>query len=252
MLRSIKELNGYPIENPEGKLGKTKDFLFDDQKWGVRYLVVDTGSWLRERKVLVSPKHITPPDYSKHFPVKLTRAQLEGGPTLEHAAPVSKKYEDEYARYHRHDPYWNGPGLWGTGAYPHAELAPSPPSSIEEEDHEKALAKIGDWHIRSSNEVIGYNIAATDGEIGHVEDLILDTDAWRIRYFVIDTRNWMPGRKVLADIDWIKDISWQSSNVVVEMTKGQIKDSPEFDPKEAVNRGYEERLYDYYGRPRYW
>lgn len=252
MLRSINELNGYPIEGSEGKLGKTKNFLFDDQKWGVRYLVVDTGGWLRERKVLISPRNLTSPDYSKHFPVKLTRAQLEGGPTLEDSAPVSKKYEDEYARYHQHAPYWNGSGLWGAGAYPHAEITPSPPSPAAKKDHEKVLTKIEDWHLRSSNEVIGYNIAATDGEIGHVEDVILDTRSWRIRYFVINTRNWLPGRKLLVDVDWIQGISWQTADVVVEMTKAQIKDSPQFDPREAVNRGYEEQLYDYYGRPRYW
>lgn len=252
MLRSIKEFSGYPIEGPEGELGKVKDILFDDHEWGVRYLVADTGGWLHKDQVLVSPKHLRSPDYSKRFLVKLTRAEIESGPRLEDAAPVSKQYEDEYSRYYKIEPYWQAAGILGATSWPRPGVAASQPSPVEKEEHEKVLAQIEQWQIRSTHEVIGYNIAAIDGEIGHLADMILDTEEWRIRYFVIKTRNWLPGRTVLADTDWIREISWQSNNVVVEMTKEQLKGSPKFDPKEAVNRGYEEQLYDYYGRPRYW
>src|SRR5687767_2340606 len=55
MLRNIKDLRGYVIRAIDGTIGKVDDFYFDDEDWGIRYLVVDTGSWLSGRKVLISP-----------------------------------------------------------------------------------------------------------------------------------------------------------------------------------------------------
>ena len=110
----------------------------------------------------------------------------------------------------------------------------------------------GDPHLRSVREVSGYHLAATDGELGHVEDFILDDETWSIRYVVIDTRNWLPGRQVLISPSWVREVDWGLRKVSVDMTKQQVKDSPEYDPKMPINREYEARLYDFYGRTRYW
>jgi hypothetical protein len=110
----------------------------------------------------------------------------------------------------------------------------------------------GDPHLQSTREVIDYYIEARDGDIGHVEDFIIDDEAWAIRYLVVNTRNWWPGKKVLVAPQWISEIRWGDAQVHVDMTREHIKDSPEFDPAAPVNRAYEERLFDYYGRPKYW
>lgn len=110
----------------------------------------------------------------------------------------------------------------------------------------------GDPHLRSSDEVKGYRIHASDGEIGHVEDFILEDEEWRIRYLVVDTGKWLPGKKVLVAPMWIKDILWADSMVVVNLTKEEIENSPPYSPELPINRDYEEVLYDYYGRPKYW
>jgi hypothetical protein len=107
-------------------------------------------------------------------------------------------------------------------------------------------------HLHSMREVIGYHIQASDGQIGHVEDFIIDTDTWNVRYVVVDTRNWLPGKKVLVAPDWIQEVNWIDAQVYVELSRDRIKDSPEFDAAEPVNRDYEHKLYDYYGRPTYW
>ena len=106
--------------------------------------------------------------------------------------------------------------------------------------------------LRSVDEVIGYNIQATDGDIGHVEEFIVDDDTWIIRWFVVDTRNWLPGRKVLVAPDWVTRTSWGDRDVHVDVTRARIKDCPEYDPGLPINRRYEQQLYDYYGRPVYW
>jgi uncharacterized protein YrrD len=110
----------------------------------------------------------------------------------------------------------------------------------------------GDPHLRSTREVIGYYIEASDGDIGHVEDFIIDVEAWMIRYMVVNTRNWLPGKNVLVAPEWITAMSWGESKVMVDLTRDSIKSSPEFDPSAPVNRVYEEQLYDFYGRPKYW
>jgi hypothetical protein len=85
-----------------------------------------------------------------------------------------------------------------------------------------------------------------------VEDFIIDDATWTIRYIVIDTRNWLPGKKVLVHPDWIDSVSWPEARVKIDLTAEQVRNSPEYDPSAPVNREYEMLLYDYYGRPKYW
>lgn len=129
-----------------------------------------------------------------------------------------------------------------------------PPAPLSEEEKEKESTQDaeGDFHLRSAKEVIGYHIQALDGEIGHVEDFIVEDIVQIIRYMVIDTRNWLPGKKVLIAPLWIEKVSWKNSKVFIDLLKESIKNSPGFNPSEPVNRKYEERPYDFYGRPKYW
>nr|PZN29166.1 MAG: hypothetical protein DIU80_09670 [Chloroflexota bacterium] len=97
-----------------------------------------------------------------------------------------------------------------------------------------------------------YAIQALDGDIGHVEDFILDDESWALRYMVVDTRNWWPGKRVLVSPRWIESVSWDDRAVYVDLTKEQVKSGPEYDPERMLNREDEERLYRHYGRPAYW
>lgn len=106
--------------------------------------------------------------------------------------------------------------------------------------------------LRGVKDLFGYKIRATDGEIGYVHDLFFDDDYWTIRYLVVDTGDWLPGRKVLISPPWIEEVRWGDSNVLVNMNKEEVKNSPEYNPSDPINRSYEGRLYDYYGRPKYW
>jgi hypothetical protein len=123
------------------------------------------------------------------------------------------------------------------------------------EQKEKALGgapESGSHVLRSAKEVTGYHIEALDGEVGHVEEFIMDDELWTLRYMVVDTQNWLPGRKVLVSPTWVKSLDWAEQKVTVELTCDAVKDSPKYDPRLPINRDYEERLYDFYGRPVYW
>jgi hypothetical protein len=107
-------------------------------------------------------------------------------------------------------------------------------------------------HLRSTNEVSTYNIQALDGEIGHVEDFIIDDETWAIRYLVIDTQNWWPGKKVLISPQWIDRVSWGESKIFVNLTREIIKNSPEYTDESLLFRDYESRLHGHYERQGYW
>jgi hypothetical protein len=242
-------LFGYTIQAKTEEVGKVHDFYFDDKTWIIRYMVVNTGKWLPGRKVLLIPSVLGQPDWESHvFPVELSKEQIINSPDIDLDKPVSRQQELALHEHFRWVPYWVPPGPAGAGIIPPYSLEKQEQKNKEETDTHV------DWdtHLRSANEVIGYHIQASDGEIGHVEDFILEDVLEVIRYMIIDTRNWLPGKKVLISPWWIDKVSWGDTNVYVDLTRDLIKDSPEFDPSQSVNRNYEERLYDFYGRPKYW
>lgn len=247
MLRSVKGLYNYVLEAKDGEIGRCKDFLFDDEHWTIRYMVADTGKWLPRRKVLISPISLGEAEWnSRLFPVLLTKKQIEEAPGLDEDAPVSRRHEIDWLRHYGWPVYWSGVHPWGPVAYPAALFHEKMPETKSVE------ADSGNDHLRSVREVTGYHIQAADDEIGHVEDFIMEDGTWTIHYMVVDTRNWLPGRKVLVTPLWIKSVNWAESKVSVDLTRDQVKDSPEYDPTAPVNREYEVRLYDFYGRPKYW
>lgn len=248
MIRSLNSLLSYQIRARDGEIGTVHDFFFDDEFWTVRYLVVDTGRWLPGRKVLLTPDALDQPAWAAaSVPVNLTREQIKSSPEMDADKPVSRQRQIELHRHYGWPFYWTGGGVWPDPVAPVPPPAGASPSDLE------TKREPGDPHLRSLREITGYHIEASDGSIGHVEDLVTDEDAWEIRYLVVDTRNWLPGRKVLIAPRWfVGPISWSERKVKVFMTQASIRNSPEYDPKAPINREYEIRLYDYYGRPGYW
>jgi len=263
MLRNIKELEDYAIGATDGAIGHVKDFYFDDDAWAIRYLVVETGSWLFSRKVLVSPIAIGKPDWMQRLlPVAISKEQVRESPDIDTDKPVSRQHETDYYAYYGYPHYWGGEGLWGEGTYPNMLLPGcegfgSPPASREEGDcahakREEARRRDDDPHLRSCNAVTGYHIHATDGEIGHVEGLLVDDQTWAILYLIVNTSNWWLGHKVLISPAWIQDVSWFDSMVSIKVTQQAVKDAPAYDPAETLDRQHEMKLYKHYGRPGYW
>jgi len=252
MLRSLKVLQGYTVRATDADIGQVHDFYFHDGTWLIRYLVVDTGHWLPGRKVLIPPGALRKPSWTAFaFPVALTRGQVEKSPDIDTDKPVSRQQELDLHNHFGWPAYWLDPGL-GPGLSP---LPAMVPTALIPESTESAAtateAKAGS-HLRSVREVMGYHIHACDGQMGHVEDFIAEDALWAIRYLVVDTRNWLPGKQVLISPQWLREIAYGERRVEVSLTLEDIRKCPEFHPATPVNREYEARLYDYYGRPGYW
>jgi sporulation protein YlmC with PRC-barrel domain len=245
MLRKAKDLSGYELAASDGKIGNVEEFYFDDQSWTVRYLVADTGGWLSGRQVLISPYALDPAnDGRKIIPVDLTKEQIEKSPSLDSDRPVSRQYEFEYYPYYGWPGYWGGGYAWGMSAYP----------SRGQGGWSEASRRAGneDLHLRSTSDVTGRNIQAKDGEIGHVEDFVIDDETWAIRYLVVDTTNWWPGKQVLISTRWIERISWEESKVFINLTREAIKNAPESTDQTLITRDHETKLHRHYNREGYW
>ena len=250
MLRSVNSLVGYAIRATDGDLGNVAEFYFDDQTWTVRYLVVETGTWLSGRQVLLSPVALGQPDWeSRTFGADLTIAQVRDSPDIDTAQSVSRQHEMALSGYYAWPMYWGS--QYSTGAtYGATASGPQIYLKTEPEEDAAAPASHGDLHLRSTRSVTGYHIEAADGAIGHVEDFITDDQSWALRFLIGDTHNWLPGgRKVLIAPQWIKSVEWDGGKVLVDLSRAAIAGSPEFDPQQPVSVDYEGQLHDYYGRP---
>ncbi|MBI1294553.1 PRC-barrel domain containing protein [bacterium] len=263
MLRQALKMRGFNVVGQDDKVGTIHDFYFDDDSWTVRYVIVDTGSWLTGRKVLVSPAAIAEIDWQMdQVRSPLTRQQIEESPDIALDQPVSRQHEVMLHDYYAWPYYWGAPaGRTGIStAGPLGAAAPMPPvtSATGTTDPEtpegikRAAQNEGDPHLRSMREVHGYTVNATDGDIGKIDDFFFDETEWRIRYLLVDTGPWIFGKEVLISPEWAKNVSWTERDVHVKVTRAQVKESPEYNPQRSMDRDHETMLYAHYGYPGYW
>jgi len=222
MLISIKQTYGEKLGATDGEIGRVKDFYFDDKNWAVRYVVAETGTWLTERQVLISPYSLGDlVQPGKVLRVSLTRKQIEHSPSIDLHKPVSRQYEEQFHQYYDWPFYWQGESLWGMSGSPIVGVPGKPPLS------ENSLAAEGvDAHLRSTQAVNGYHLQATDGIIGHVSDFMVDGQTWAIPRLVIKTGHRLSGQQVQIRSDKVLRISYEESTVFVNMTKTEVEQSP--------------------------
>ena len=250
MLWHASEINGYAIEASDGDIGTVSDFLFDDASWLVRWVVVDTGNWLSGRKVLLPPS-VLGRLYANNrvLAVKLTKQQVKDSPEIDTDRPVSRQMETSVYDYYGWSPYW-GSGFYmgGYGYMPGSGMAsPYLGARRREQEIANAHADSDDVDLRSVEAVTGYHIHARDGEIGHVEDFIVDDADWSIHYLVVDTKNWWPGKRILVSSRSAGEIDWTDRLVNLDVDRQRIKGSPAYDPSMTIDRAYDEKLLTYYG-----
>jgi len=245
MLIRANTLKGYKLDAVDGELGSVKEFYFDDQHWAIRYLVADNGNWLTGRQVLISPYALISVNKEKeNIGINLNKKQIEESPSLDSDKPVSKQFEEAYYGYYGFPNYWSGAYMWGV--YPNIMR--------ETKGLKEAKKQETSWdpHLRSTNAVNGLYIQAIDGEIGHVDDFIIDDEDGAIRYLIIDTKNWWGGKKILVSPQWIERVSWDESKVYINLTRESIKQSPEYTDDFLLTREYETNLYHHYDKKDYW
>jgi uncharacterized protein YrrD len=226
MLHSVKGLRGYKLGALDGEIGRVEDFYFDDKDWVVRYVVAGTGSRISGREALISPYAIDRVQTDeKILRVNLTREKVKQSPPIEAHLPVGRRRELEYYKYYDWPVYWGGPALWGL--YPVPVVPPVTPSRPESKLPETP-ADPADTRLRGTRKITGYLLQAPDGEIGRVEDFLVDDRNWAICDLVVSTGHWWSGRHVLVPPRAISSVSWEESKIFVKLTRAEIQREPEY------------------------
>ncbi len=227
-MNNASRLIGKTIDALDGEIGSVHDFYFDDQTWSVRYLVVDTGRWLPGRKVLVAPEAIVKPwHHQAAIAVRLTTEQIRSSPDIDTAVPVSRRAEELLHRHYQWTPYWD------STIVPIPPMPPPPPALTVEEDRQEAgktAEYLVDVRLRSANELGGCHVKAGEGEVGRVEDLLLDDDVSRILFLVVEVKGWLFRKKVLAGPSLISRVDWATSTVHVTANCQALKSAQEYNP----------------------
>lgn len=254
MLRNASRIKGYAIAASDGDIGTVSDLLFDDQSWLIRWLVVETGDWLTRRRVLLPTSTLGHAnEQRREFSVKLTMRQVENSPDIDTERPVSRQMENNIYGYYGWSPYW-GSGLY-MGGYGYgsilntAGLLAGPEMGRSEEERFEAQPRQDDPHLRSISAVDGYHVHATDGGIGHVEDMLIEEADWSIHHLVVDTKNWWPSRKVLISPRLANDVDWAGRSVTLSIDREAVKNSPLYDTETIVDRDDESQSGTYYNEP---
>jgi len=221
-------LIGKTVDAVNGEIGSVHDLYFDDQTWSVRYLIVDTGKWLPGRKVLVAPEAIAKPwHHQAAIAVNLTTEQVRSSPDIDNAMPVSRVAEELLHRHYQWTPYWDSTTV------PIPPMPLPPPALTVEPDRQEAgqtAESQVDVRLRSANELGGYHVESRDGEVGHVDDLLLDDNISRILFLVVEVKGWLFGKKVLAGPSLISKVDWATSTVHVNANRQALKSAQEYNP----------------------
>lgn len=252
MLRPARQLSTLALTAWDGPVGEIEDFYFDDLAWTVRYLAVRTGEWLEGRQVLLIPRAIKEIRWTEGtIHLDLSREQVAKSPPLEAEEPVSRQYQVDLHNYYNWPFYWANIGPVGV-AGPTLDV-PVPVVTAEMADAVDEQGEEENRHLRSMEEVVGYEVAAKDGDAGTVSDFVINTENWTISYMMVDTSNWLQAeRQVLLAPTWVEEIVWSTQQFSVDVTQELLEQSPEFDPADLIEREYEKRLYEHYSRRGYW
>lgn len=251
MLHSTEQLHGFAILATNGEAGRIEAFLFDAATWAVHYLVARTGPPLVGRLVLVAPGALRAIDHAERtLAVAVTCAQVEDGPEIDLDRPDTPPQGIGLARLYSRSAMWGAPGVYSAGTYPEALGGTAPPPVEEPPPH--ADPEAGAPSLCNTRLVVHSRVRALNDELGRVTDLIVDDAAWAIRYMVVDTGTWRPGRLVLIAPAWIRNGGWCGGPVSVGLECAAIRQGPEYDPSRALSRDDEEALYRHHGWPGYW
>jgi len=199
-LHRVSRLRGTDVLGVDGYIGRVEGFYFDDVQWTIRYIIVNAGSWLTRHPVLISPEAVKPNWGLAGFNVTLTREQVRNSPEIDPQGALERQDEERLLGHFGHSLYWKAEGRAGSTP-----------------------------NLCSTKEVTGDHIQAGDGEIGHVDDFLIDEASWRVDYFVVDTSNWIGGKWVLLAPTTLKGIDWPNSTLQVALTRDAVRRSPSID-----------------------
>jgi hypothetical protein len=246
MLMKTAILKEYMVELSNEIRGAIFEMFFDDLFWNIQYLLLTSEDLEKDKIAIISHLALgSPDDKSKTIPIDSKQGSRE---VKEKSTVLKAKKAAESI-----DPIQiiELPEKFSTTNSINKKETKDHIITILKNENANYLPTAN--HLRGHNEVLGYNIKAKDGDlIGHVDNFILECDTWKLRYLIVDTRNWLAeGKKILLSPAWIEKINWSGNLVAVDLNKDSIIKSPTYDPDKPLDNHFEIQLYKYYGRHHY-
>jgi sporulation protein YlmC with PRC-barrel domain len=209
MPHDLKSLMGFSVIASDGEVGSVKNFLFDDVSWTIQYLVVDVGTWLKRREVVLPIAAVDRPDWAKKtFQAHLTKEQVGNSPNTDTEKPVSRQQEIAMEEYFGKLAFWVSTQYSGGAQIPTGRKYP--------------VRTKEDPDLRSGWDLLGYGVWASDGEIGRLEALIIDDDSWHLSYLDVQMGDWLLNRSVLIPTGWVESVSWANRRIILHHEKNGI------------------------------
>jgi hypothetical protein len=217
MLLNVHTLCQYTILAKGGDIGNIDDFLFDEDTWKIRYLITDTSNGPSRRKVLLPAIALDQTNQvSRKIPIHLTKEQVNNCPSIDTNALMSRQIQSRLNEVYPVFMYWAMSGYVSTSL----PLAPVSNQQSQSEEHNIAFRSVED---------IGHCfIQAVDGDLGAIEEIVVDDESWSIRYIVANPTKWLLGRKFWVLPTWIETIDWEAQQVFLKISKEQLKNSPDY------------------------
>jgi hypothetical protein len=208
MLHELKALSGSSVEATDGEIGRVRNFLFDDQSWRVRYVVVDVGNWLKRHDVVLPVAALDRPDWTNRTcHAHLNKEQVRDSPLVDAEMPVSRQQEIAM-----HD-YFGPLASWVDSEFG----MPPIPTRMKYPLHTAEVL-----HLRSASHMLDYHVWASDGDFGVLEGFVMDEAIWHLGYLDVKSGGWLQNRSVLVPTSWVESVSWADFRVHLHHTKAGI------------------------------
>lgn len=247
MLVSSRAIVGSAVDANDERLGKVRDLYFLPADWTVRFVLLETDHWFSGRTVCVPTEVFDQVVWTeRNAQVAVDREQIER--VSQH--DVGKAEDDiDLARSGSWSSYWSaddptgGTNDIGGGASADAS-SPSAQRTHEQSTSGTRLASPASVHpltsvdqpasqreLRLLKTLWNFHVETIDGSVGHIDDFLIDDQSWEIRYIVVETRNWMPGRRVLVGREAAESISWPQQRIRLRQTSQAVRESPSYEPE---------------------
>jgi uncharacterized protein YrrD len=209
MLHDLETLKGSSVVATDGEIGTVRNFLFEGPSWTILYLVIDVGTWFKRRDVVLPIAAVDPPDWTqKIFHVHLTKEQVGNSPDMDTEKPVSRQQAIAVKEYFGKLAIWASTQMVGGAQIP---------TGMKYSVH-----TIEDPHLRSAWDLLGYEVWASDGDIGRLEGLIMDEACWHLSYLDVKAGDWLHSRSMLIPTRWVKSISWADLRISLHHSRDGI------------------------------
>ena len=203
MLNTVEQMRGMEVAGEDGAIGTLEDVFFDHQDWRLRHAVVFAGSWLSGRWIVLPAPILRDLDLARRrVRADTSRIRVRAAPVPVTDRPLSRAFEKALYPHYGCEPYWESAASAGDGG--------------------------GRSHLLSAEELKGYHVEARDGELGRLEDYLVEEEGWRIRYLSVAKRWWLPGRRLAAPAEWIQLVNWRHKRILLRHFREEIRDSSAF------------------------